>query len=160
MIKQHFLFSLSLLSLALYSCTNIDAYEKSEPIRNHQWSSVKSIEGDVDITDTTSVYKSSLVLRHTDAYAYNNMWIDFGWQAPGDSIMVYKKLNLLLGNDAVGWFGTGFDDIWEVRIPLEPKPKELFKKGKYHYSVKQIMREDPLQEVMSVGFRLEKADHQ
>lgn len=149
------LFYFSIVACLQFSCQQLDAYEKNEPIHEHNWRSNQLLKGSIAITDTGSLYKSSVVLRHTDAYAYNNIWIELGWQMPGDS-MVYQKLNLSLGNDAQGWYGTGMDDIWEVRIPLEKAPFRLHKNGNYDYSIRQIMRDDPLHAVMSVGFRLEK----
>ena len=154
-IQRSMLYIICLLSAWQLSCQQLDAYEKNEPIRHHNWHSNQLLKGTVSVTDTHSLYKSSIILRHTDAYAYNNMWIELGWQTPGDS-MKYQKLNLSLGNDALGWYGTGLDDIWEVRIPLEKAPFQLQKSGIYHYSIRQIMRDDPLQAIMSVGFRLEK----
>jgi GldH lipoprotein len=46
------------------------------------------------------------------------------------------------------------DDIYEHRIQLtEP---QHWKAGVYHFTVEQIMREDPLENVMNVGLRVEK----
>jgi len=45
------------------------------------------------------------------------------------------------------------DDIYEHRIPLE---KQTLKAGDYSFTVEQIMREDPLKNVLNVGLRLEK----
>jgi gliding motility-associated lipoprotein GldH len=93
------------------------------------------------------------VLRHTDAYKYNNIWLNVGLQAPGDS-MRYQKLNIELATDATGWEGSGMNDIWEVRKPLFVEP--LKHKGEYHFNITQIMRDNPLANVMSVGLRMEK----
>lgn len=134
----------------------MNVYESITPIPNHDWYNSKTINGTFQISDTNSQYRNFFVFRHTDAYNYNNVWVDFGLQAPGDS-MIYRRINLSLGNDVAGWFGSGMDDIWEVRIPLASTPRKYMKSGTYHYSIRQLMREDPLKEVMSVGFRVEKS---
>jgi len=46
------------------------------------------------------------------------------------------------------------DDIYEHRIELT-KPIRM-KAGIYHFKIEQIMREDPLENVMNVGLRVEK----
>jgi hypothetical protein len=46
------------------------------------------------------------------------------------------------------------DDIYEVRLPLAERYP--LKAGKYMFSVEQIMREDPLDNVLNVGLRLER----
>lgn len=96
-----------------------------------------------------------IVLRHTDAYNYNNLWISLGSQAPGDSVRT-QNLNLQLANDQKGWEGTGMDDIYEVRKNITPGPVEFKKPGNYIFTVAQIMRENPLHHILDVGVRVEK----
>jgi hypothetical protein len=51
------------------------------------------------------------------------------------------------------------DDIVDQRIPfyLNNIPTPL-KKGKYTFTLQQVMREDPLQHVLNAGIRVEKAE--
>jgi hypothetical protein len=49
------------------------------------------------------------------------------------------------------------NDIWEVRKLLNGKPRRFKKTGEYKFRIFQIMREDPLKNVMSAGLRVEKA---
>ena len=110
--------------------------------------------GTFNISDTNSYYNLSLVVRHTDAYVYNNIWLNVGLQSPGDS-MYFQKIDFTLGDDAAGWEGAGMNDIWEVRKLL--KAHTRFKKnGEYQFRILQIMRDDPLKNIMSVGLRVEK----
>jgi gliding motility-associated lipoprotein GldH len=53
-----------------------------------------------------------------------------------------------------GWLGSGMDDIYEHRIKLTNP--QYWKAGNYHFTIEQIMREDPLENVMNVGLRVEK----
>ena len=50
------------------------------------------------------------------------------------------------------------DDIYEHRIPLTPvgMPFRFRKPGEYTFTIEQVMREDPLENVMNVGLRIEK----
>ncbi|RYF80362.1 MAG: hypothetical protein EOO03_17430, partial [Chitinophagaceae bacterium] len=92
-------------------CRQIDVYEKNTPIPNYEWQRNFAAEGTFTIQDTTAFYNVSIVLRHTDAYAYNNVWLNVGLQSPGDSLY-FQKIDLQLGSDATGWDGTGMNDIW------------------------------------------------
>ena len=141
--------------LLLSSCQPIDLYEKDTVIPKYQWQSDFSVTGNFIITDTLTPFNIYVVLRHTDAYRYNNIWLRIGLQTPGDS-MRYQKQDLQLGNDANGWEGTGMNDIWEVRKLLNEEPRRFKKAGAYNFSIVQIMREDPLLHIMSAGLRLEK----
>jgi gliding motility-associated lipoprotein GldH len=141
--------------LLLSSCTQIEIFEKNTVIPHYQWQQSFSASGDFVITDSSSAYNIYLVLRHTDAYKYNNIWLNIGLQPPGDSMRI-QKVNILLGDDANGWEGTGMNDIWELRKILNGKPSRFKKAGKYRFSISQIMRDNPLLNIMSIGLRIEK----
>ncbi|RYY72027.1 MAG: gliding motility lipoprotein GldH [Chitinophagaceae bacterium] len=146
-------FLVSLIAFA--GCRQINVFEKNTPIPDYKWSKNFAAKGNFEIQDTLSSYNIYLVLRHTDAYEKNNIWLNVGLQTPGDSLF-FQKVDLSLGSDATGWEGTGMNDIWEVRKPLALN-KRFKKKGEYQFMVYHIMREDPLPYVMSAGMRIEKA---
>ena len=145
-----------LLLMSMSSCLQIDLYEKNTPIPNYAWKQDFEVKGSFEIKDIASANNLFIILRHTDKYTYNNIWLNLGIQNPGDS-MYFQKINIELGNDATGWYGSGMNDIWEYRYKLTPIAKPFIKKGIYNFSIKQIMRDDPLPNVMSAGFRIEKA---
>lgn len=142
------------ISLAV-SCAKIDMFEKLAEIPSQQWSYNYRPVFTFQITDTASLYNLYIVLRHTDAYDYNNIWLRLGSKAPGDS-MHFQNINLVLANDANGWEGTGTDDIFEVRKNITRGAVPFKKPGIYTFSIAQIMRENPLQHILNVGLRIEK----
>ncbi len=145
-------------SMFLLCCNSIEIFEINKTIPHQAWSSNFSAEGNFTITDSISKYDMYVLLRHTDAYKYNNIWLNIGLQYPGDT-MQFKKVNLILGNDRTGWEGTGMDDIWIVKKKLNKLSFSFQQKGKYRFSISNIMRDDPLLHVMSVGLGIEKASH-
>lgn len=155
-----FSFSFRLLTiiclLFTVSCGTIDVFEKNVSIPNHEWSSAFKPEISFEITDTTSLYNIYVVVRHADAYRYNNIWMNVYTQVPGDTIHK-QRLDLRLATDDKGWLGSGMDDIFEHRILITRAPQPLIKSGVYTFRLENIMREDPLQYVMNVGIRVEKA---
>ena len=154
--KRYFIFAAVLfLCCSIFSCKQIDVFEKNTPIPKYEWQSKFSATGNFEISDTTSEYNIYVVLRHADSYQYNNIWLNVGLQSPGDT-MFYQKVNLDLGSDATGWEGTGMNDIWEVRKLLTDRPRRFIKTGSYKFRMNQIMRDDPLLHIMSAGMRIEK----
>jgi gliding motility-associated lipoprotein GldH len=148
---------LILLGMAFASCRQLDVFEKNTNIPGMKWQNNFTATGSFNITDTASLYNIYIVLRHTDGYKYNNIWLNAGIQAPGDSMRL-QKINLALASDAAGWKGTGMNDIWEVRELVSGEPKVFKKAGTYNFSITQIMRDNPLENVMSAGMRIEKAN--
>ena len=152
---NNILFFLPVLACSFFSCRQLDVFEKNTPIPHYRWKSNFSAEGSFIINDTLVPYNIYIVLRHTDAYMYNNIWVNVGLKAPGDT-MYFQRLNLVLGHDATGWEGTGMNDIWEDRKLINRQPRRFIKKGEYKFSIKQAMRDDPLPGIMSAGLRVVK----
>jgi gliding motility-associated lipoprotein GldH len=154
MQKKMFWLATCSLWLAAFSCTTIDLYEKSVAIPGHSWKSDFKPSFTFAIKDTASFYQLFLILRHNDKYNYNNIYINLSAKLPSsDSIRMIRK-DLALGSDEKGWQAEGMDDIYEHRIALGAP--ERLKAGNYTFTVEQIMRENPLNNVFNVGLRIEK----
>src|SRR5205809_6903815 len=76
--------------LLVVSCTQTDVFEKNTVIPKYQWQSNYIASGNFLIKDTAAAYDIYVVLRHTDAYKYNNIWLNIGLQPPGDSVYTQK----------------------------------------------------------------------
>jgi gliding motility-associated lipoprotein GldH len=143
-----------LLTSYFTSCTTIDLYEKSVTIPGHAWENSFRPSFDFTIKDTSSPYQLFFVLRHNEKYNYSNIYINIYVQVPGQDTAIKIQRDLVLATNEKGWLGTGMDDIYEHRIKLtEP---EVFKAGNYKFTVEQIMRENPLKNVLNAGIRIEK----
>jgi gliding motility-associated lipoprotein GldH len=140
-------------ALLLAGCNTIDVYEKTQPVPKHEWHSNIRFNFNFKVTDSLAYYNIYLVLRHTESYHFNNIWIDFTHSIPGRKPRT-QRLNVSLAN-ANGWLGSAMDDIIEQRVLLFNRPTRLIA-GDYIFSIQQIMREDPLQNVLNAGIRVEK----
>lgn len=125
------------------------------PISKHEWYSKNSFNAQFHISDTNKLYNIFITLRHTDSYAFNNIWLNVGMQSPGDT-MKFIRFNLLLGDDAKGWEGNGMGDIWYVKKKINARPYQFHKQGNYTFNITQIMREDPLVGIMNTGISIEQ----
>ena len=146
---------ISLLSVFTISCARIDLFEKQAQIPSQQWFYNNVPQFTFHIDDTSSLYNVYVVLRHTDRYNYNNIWLRVGSRSPEDS-MHFQNINLILGSDAKGWEGSGIDDIFEVRKNISPGPVSFKIAGDYTFSIAQVMRENPLKYILTIGIRVEK----
>lgn len=149
LITSSFLFS---------SCTSIDLYEKSVTIPGHSWKNNYRPSFTFTIKDTTAAYQLYFIIRHTDKYNYNNIYINLYAKQPGTDTTQKVRYDLRLGSNEDGWLGSGMDDIYEHRILLTPAGQEFYfkKPGDYTFTIEQIMREDPLENVLNAGLRIEK----
>lgn len=147
---------LLLISFCIYliSCTTIDVFEKNVPIPDFAWSTNVKPEITFTIQDTVSRYNIFVVLRHTDAYRYKNIWLNVGLQGPGITSPP-RRFEFTLASDDKGWLGSGMDDIFEHRMAIA-RAVPIPRAGNYTFTLQNIMRDEPLEHVMNVGIRLEK----
>jgi gliding motility-associated lipoprotein GldH len=146
---------LALILLFAPACIQLNTYERAAEMPGHNWSYNNQPEFTFTITDTVSAYNVLITLRHTDAYAYKNIWLNISTRKPGDSVYRKERFELTLQHSDGRWIGTGLSDIYELRHPLFSNVK--FKKsGTYTLRLQQIMRDNPLQHIMNAGIRIEK----
>jgi gliding motility-associated lipoprotein GldH len=145
-----------LLLITASGCMRIQQFEQNIQIPENAWTYTFEPQIKFEITDTTSTYNVFVTLRHTDAYAYRNIWLDIATKQPGDTSFQKGRFELTLQESSGKWMGTGYGGIWEVRYPLF-KQIRFKKSGQYTILLKQIMRDDPLMHIMNAGIRIEKA---
>jgi gliding motility-associated lipoprotein GldH len=150
---RFFLLIAILSQLTALSCTTIDLYEKSVTIPWHAWKNSFRPTFEFDIKDTSSHYQLFFILRHNEKYNYNNIYINLYAQVPGQDSTIKIQKDLVLATNE-GWKATAMDDIYEHRIQLGDP--ESLRAGHYKFTLEQIMRENPLENVLNVGVRIEK----
>lgn len=144
----------SFFSILLLACNTNNVFERTERFSGHEWPASKEPLMKFEISDTTSLYNIYVAIRHTDAYRYNNIWLNITTQSPGDTPRT-QLLDISLADNTKGWLGNGMDDIFDRRARITQAPIRL-KKGVYTFKLQQAMREDPLAYVLSAGIRVEK----
>jgi gliding motility-associated lipoprotein GldH len=144
--------------LSWTACTlPANVFEKDLPLPGQEWASgfQPTFTFDISGQDTANRYNVYIVLRHTDAYDFNNIWIRGTAKLPGDTSLHSQRFDLSLADNEKGWTGSGMDDIYEHRIEIQHSTK-FDRPGAYSFTLEQIMREDPLKHVLDVGVRIEK----
>lgn len=153
---------LFIVFFAINGCIPSNTYEKNESLLFHKWAKKEPKSFKIEIKDTTSLYLLFVTMRHTDAYHFSNLWVDAEITPPkGDSIR--KKIEWPLAEKTGRWTGKGMNEIYEHKLRL---PGNHFVNGTsytkfnqigiYDITLHQIMRENPLEEIMSIGVRLER----
>jgi gliding motility-associated lipoprotein GldH len=142
------------IGLFLTSCQTIPLFEQTTIFPEHSWSAKQVNAYQFNITDTSALYKVYFVIRHHNAYHYKNIWLQVGIQNPNGT-STKQHINLNMADESKGWLGTGMDDIFDQRIPIINTPNH-FQKGVTIFTLQHTMREDPLQNILSTGVRVEK----
>jgi gliding motility-associated lipoprotein GldH len=151
----YFLFSLPIIcGLLLSSCQSIDLFEKVVSIPRQEWKANFKPQFNFNIKDTLSHYDVYIILRHNEKYEFNNIWVSLTYQLKAQQPVTGQYELPLANND--GWLGIAMDDLYEHRVRITAENGILLKPGEYTFTIGQIMRKDPLENVLNVGLRIEK----
>jgi gliding motility-associated lipoprotein GldH len=158
--KPRLAFPLLILLLTFFSsCNTIDLFERAVSIPNQEWKSSYKPVFEFTIHDTAAAYNVYIIIRHSDRYNFNNLWVNLYTVSP-DMKQTRAQYELPLANNNSGWMATAIDDIYEHRIALTPANQGIYfsKAGTYRFTLEHIMREDPLKHMLDVGLRIEKKE--
>lgn len=144
-------------SWLIAGCLPSPYYQAQEPIPQNAWNYNFKPSFTFDITDTNVNYQPYFIIRHTQAYPYNNIWMWLYIKTPGDSIAKKARINITLAEQSGKWLGRGMGEIFEQRMKVSLGDSiDFHKAGTYKITLEQNMRINPLPDIMNVGFRLEK----
>jgi len=118
---QRILLCLVPCAFLLSSCSTVDIYEKTVAVPGLQWSGSYKPEFQFEIKDNTVPYNIFFVIRHTEKYNYNNIFINLTSKQPGTDSTVTQRLDVPLATNEKGWLGTGMEYIYEKRRKLVPE---------------------------------------
>jgi gliding motility-associated lipoprotein GldH len=157
-LTRHLPTLLFLILAVLAGCLPSPYYQNVEAVPGYAWSYDFKPTFRFDVSDTSADYRPYLIIRHSQAYPFNNIWVLMHVKAPGEKLARTERVNVVLAEPSGKWMGRGMEDMWEQHLYLKTEDSFSFrKKGTWEVSLEQNMRINPLPEVMNVGLRVEQA---
>ena len=150
-----FLFVVGLVTV-LFSCDSQRVYEIYKDF-DAQWPARDTARFEFAIDDTTQTYNVLVNVRNTLDYETARLFMNYSLHDSSGTIMHKRLLELFLFDKRTGEpFGeSGLGNVYHHAYPLESKMKFPYQ-GKYEVRLNHMMRVDSLQEVLSVGVRVDK----
>lgn len=145
-------FSLSVL-LALSSCVSDSLYENHKELENGFWeaNNLQSFDVSIDDTQNHSIYYH---LRYTLDYDYCNSYVRYKIFSPTGKLLTQKMKSDTLFDCKTGKpLGEGFGKVYNREFELEPN-FNFSEKGIYKIELEQMMRQDSLEGIQTVGLRI------
>ncbi|MEY4926092.1 MAG: hypothetical protein RI894_528 [Bacteroidota bacterium] len=137
-------------ALLLTSCGPNYIFKKDYPIANKTWLYRDSLNFEVAIEDTASLYTIFLDLTHSDDFASENAYINIFTKSPDG-----KRTKNLLSVEMADKTGQWRNGSSSVHLPLQENV-HFQQQGNYIFTIAQNNRIDSLQMIESVGFKVEK----
>jgi len=143
-------------SFLLYSCEDtVTVMDTNIELNNRNWSYAQKVKVPVNIEAVDIPYNVYLNLRHTADYKYSNIFILIHTTDPkGKKKTERKEFKLALADGE--WLGSGSGSMFSYQFKLKSNYK-FPQKGNYIFELEQNMRDNPLNHVIDVGIRVEKA---
>ena len=140
------------LYIISFSCTKPAYYEKYQTIDN-LWDKNKEYYFTCEIDDQSVSYNLSLQIKNNNLYPYQNLWLFFAEEQPGNHIL-RDTVECILADDYGKWFGSGISN-YHLSIPI--RTEYVFpQKGQYTFAIRQGMRNEQLKGIVQIGLRIEK----
>ncbi|MGB8491766.1 MAG: gliding motility lipoprotein GldH [Bacteroidales bacterium] len=143
------------ITILLSSCGKNVVFTDSEAMRGNTWKIADIPVFSFPVKDTVTNNNIYFTIRTGSAYPYRNIYLFVTTSSPNGK-SVTDTLNYDLADGKGKWFGKGFGDIHELRLPY--KTNVYFPlSGTYSIRIQHGMRIEDLAGVYDVGLRVEKA---
>jgi gliding motility-associated lipoprotein GldH len=141
-----------LSSLLLVGCDQNVVFENNIMISPDGWKQDEVVQFEWDITDTISLHNFYVSIRNGEGYQYSNIFLFVSMEFPNGKMSV-DTIDCPLADADGHWLGSGLGDLYDNRIIFKER-KKFPMAGHYRITIQQAMREENLEEIHDVGFRL------
>ena len=143
----------SLIGL-LFSCDRNRVFEAYEKLPQTGWDKDSPVVFNIDVTDTVQTQNLYINVRNDIKYKYSNLWLFVKIEQPG-KIAVADTFEVILADPTGKWLGEGFGGI-KTRQVIYKGGVYFPVSGEYKINIQHGMRENVLQGITDIGFRVEK----
>ena len=150
------LFTIAMISLSLFSCSESFSYEKSFKPENSIWPYEQDIAFEFNIADTSMLYSFYLDVEHSVDYPFQNIYTKIKTTYP-DQTKKEDILSLELANDLGLWEGKCNAKRCKVRIFLQEKAYFQLP-GDYTLALEQYTRRDSLPGLNEIALRIKEVN--
>ena len=133
---------------AVLSCADSNRSTEWADIDNSAWPYGKKIVFNAQHTDLTAAETVLLTIRHNDAYAYANVWVELKYRSPQADTLVADTFNVRLANSFGRWLGKGNGTLFSRSDTLALRHKVTPGSG---FVLRHIMRVDTVRDIEQIG---------
>ena len=138
--------------ILISSCTDKTIYSHSVSFENGTWKNQDPAIFNFSIDETTEKYNLFLDIDHSADYSFENLYVRIKTQFP-DQTTVLDTLSIEMIDNQGGWISNCGNDNCELTVFLQQRT--MFKSaGDHQISIEQFTRQNDLQGVRSLAFRV------
>lgn len=150
------IYSLFFCLLVLSSCDTNTILKDNYDIPKAKWFIKDTPSFTFEVVDVQATYNVFYNVRNNRDYLYHNLYLTHYLTAPNGKIIHQHLDEIILFDQVTGKpSGGGLGDIYDHKV-LAFKDFKFPVKGKYKIKISQYMRQNPLLDIVSAGFAIEK----
>ncbi|PID94800.1 MAG: hypothetical protein CSA89_00505 [Bacteroidales bacterium] len=153
MKKITHLIILLVLTIAFVSCQRNTVYSEYTTIKDGVWAIDKGFSFSADITDTISTYQISIIVRNSDKFPRQNLWLSIDREH--NDCLTTDTVNIFLLDEEGKWRGSGIGSTYDNNLIWQEKTK-FPTKGEYKFTFKHLMRIEVLEGIERIGIEIIK----
>jgi gliding motility-associated lipoprotein GldH len=142
------------------SCDKKTVFKDNVDFENSKWLEKSLPTFKFEIKDNSQAYNLYYNIRYGESYPFYNLYVTrFLYDSTGKRLIT-KVLNdqILLFDAKTGKpLGSGIGDMFDNKVRIG-KPYKFPYKGKYTLKIQQQMRQNPLADIVSMGFTIENKE--
>lgn len=143
------------LALGFTACDATGIYNETRETENEVWAYESPLRFDVNVEDTVNLHDVVVNLRTSKTYEYSNLWLFVEFNYPtGHSYTDTIECPLAypdgrwVGSSGPGYINTAVIIKKDLIFPVS---------GEYNINIRHGMRDDSLNEIKTVGLRIQRA---
>lgn len=140
--------------VALVACDNVVYVECSD--MSDGWPKDSVLAFPLTIDDAHGIYQTQIVVRNTDAYRNQNLWLFVDTETPAGTHRT-DTVQFFLADEFGRWVGSGVGTVFENVWIYQPRVR-YSEPGTYTLRLQHGMRYDVLGGVSEVGVRVLRMD--
>lgn len=153
-------FTLSVLILLAFQLTSCDAnrvFEKNVELPQKMWLADSTVHFEFTLASSKKRYNLYYNIRNTRSYPFQNIYVRYHLHDTLGNEVGKSLINQDLFDPKTGRpYGSGIGDVFDHQFLILENYK-FDRVGVYQFNLQHYMRPDTLQEIVSVGLRLEEA---
>ncbi len=145
------------LPLLMTACRRDVISSAHHDLPEQGWALTDTVRICLDVPDSTEAYDLALMLRHTDRYTYQNLWL-FIQSCDSLSPVQSDTVMACLADDRGQWLGTRAGRYYSGYVIME-RDITFPTAGTYSYVIIHGMRDSVVYGIADVGLELRKHNH-
>lgn len=136
------------------ACDSNRVFDKYYQIPVAGWHKDSIINFNIPVEDSIQNHNLYIQLRNETSYPFSNIWLFIDIIYP-DGNAVMDTFEVVLAEPSGKWLGEGFGGIKTIKA-IYKRDVQFIVPGNFTVSIRHGMREEILQGIHDVGFRVEK----